>query len=1007
MKKHLKRALSLFLVLTLVVSAGIFQSATPVAAATNVVSSVQTGRTYMIRNAATGLFMTALDNDTVEQRDFTGGNNQQWVLFPNDNSIWYGVELDVRPLSNLNIMLDVEGITGGSGTPVNVRDARTALPTHQMWRFLYQNNGTFRIQSVRDDRVVGLEGNRTVLRDNTNSAERQWEIIIPGIVTYNVARNGGTSAAPAAASLFEGAAVNLSPTASRPGWEFVGWNTNPDATTGLSSLAMGNTNITLYAIFRQTGSVNFVDYNNTTRTTRNVPFTIFNTATGVTITAPAQNNAVGLTARGWAVGTAGNAPVVAPPAGGPVPIAATYYGLYEAPITVSFDVAGGNSATPPPQTAAQLFNAFDMATPVNPAFTMPAAPTRDRHTFGGWTDGTYLYPAWANVPFSQNTTLLAHWNEIRVDGIGLSQYNLIMGEGDTATLQAFVSPANATFPEYVWSSSDETVATVDQNGNVTAISSGVANITATTVEGSFTASSVVTVMFIEYPVASIAISQNQAQLVVGDNLQLSAEVSPANATVNLVEWSSSNTAVATVDANGFVQSVGVGTAIISARSVQGGLQAACAVVVVAINVTGVTLNHSENTLAVGETAQLNATVLPENATNQAVNWASANNAIASVDQNGLVTAHSVGVVEVAAITEDGGHVATSMITVTNLVVSITLSHDWVEVIGGQQLTLEATVLPLDAANRSVTWTSSNPGVAQVNAIGFVMTNPVNVATAVTITATANDGSGLSAEATVVVVPVPVVSPGEGWGIEAQALTIQPFRPFGNNSSWRLSPFFWIATGIGAVRHYVGVWLGLESFQTAFRGIFNNTSQVAERQRNHEMRNQAIEIIDEHERVWATLNNEQRQDRLIEMLRQAEDILGIPRVNIIIFNYSAIGPLLGFGPNTIGGFYPGLRTILINQDLLADPLIIRTIFHEARHVYQFEARLSPWSYPVSNQTLHYWEHSRNINPTGGMSPEYLALPIEWDARHFSGDNHIYTPFFGNPFEVTPVYNGNWY
>jgi uncharacterized protein YjdB len=81
--------------------------------------------------------------------------------------------------------------------------------------------------------------------------------------------------------------------------------------------------------------------------------------------------------------------------------------------------------------------------------------------------------------------------------------------GDTAALQAFVSPANATIYGYAWVSSDETVATVDQYGNVTTVGSGVANITATTVEGAFVAACEVTVMFIENPVASISISKTR------------------------------------------------------------------------------------------------------------------------------------------------------------------------------------------------------------------------------------------------------------------------------------------------------------------------------------------------------------------------------------------------------------------------------------------------------------------------------------------------------------------
>ena len=70
-------------------------------------------------------------------------------------------------------------------------------------------------------------------------------------VTYNYTRNGGTSATALTATVAEGAAIDLTPTATKSGWTFVGWNTNPSATTALSSLTMGTSDVTLYAIFRQ------------------------------------------------------------------------------------------------------------------------------------------------------------------------------------------------------------------------------------------------------------------------------------------------------------------------------------------------------------------------------------------------------------------------------------------------------------------------------------------------------------------------------------------------------------------------------------------------------------------------------------------------------------------------------------------------------------------------------------------------------------------------------------
>lgn len=384
---------------------------------------------------------------------------------------------------------------------------------------------------------------RTVLQQAANNGSHKWVFIAPNTVTYDYARNGGTEASKTSSTAFGSMAIDLTPTATKPGWEFIGWNTNPNATEKLSSLTMGGENVTLYAIFKQAGNVNFVDYNGTEIITRSVPYTAYNTTAGVTVSAPAQNRPAEWTARGWGVGTAGDAAVTLPPTGGVAPVIATYYGLYEQPITVTYDAAGG-TPTPVTQTGAKFFNAADIANPVDPLFTMPAEPSYGRYAFGGWTDGTFLYPAWSNVSFAQDTNLFAQWNEIRVDGINLSQYTLVVGENDSATLEAFVQPANAMFPEYFWSSSDETIAVVDENGNVNAINSGAAIITATTVEGGFVANCEVTVMFVEAPIEAISISQSRAQLTVGDSLQLSAEVKPDNATITDVQWSSSDSSVA-------------------------------------------------------------------------------------------------------------------------------------------------------------------------------------------------------------------------------------------------------------------------------------------------------------------------------------------------------------------------------------------------------------------------------------------------------------------------------
>ena len=158
------------------------------------------------------------------------------------------------------------------------------------------------------------------------------------IVTYDYATNGGSEATKTSASVNYNANIDLTPTATKSNWTFVGWNTNKDATSGLSTLKMGTSNITLYAIYKKTITGTFNYYNN--QNTK-VSSTIYNKATTATITTPTIGNqtvsSVTYTARGWSTSNTGNANV-AVTSGKTVTLSAdqTYYASYQATITGTF-----------------------------------------------------------------------------------------------------------------------------------------------------------------------------------------------------------------------------------------------------------------------------------------------------------------------------------------------------------------------------------------------------------------------------------------------------------------------------------------------------------------------------------------------------------------------------------------------------------------------------------------------------------------------------------------------
>ena len=190
--------------------------------------------------------------------------------------------------------------------------------------------------SVADLSVIPQTTTTTIPKGSVGnrSYKANWKIN-SYTVTYNYSTNGGTSATKTTATVAYKNAIDLAPTATKSGWTFVGWNTSSTATTKLSSLAMGTSNVTLYAIYSKTLTGTFKYYNNQTKT---VSTTIYNTATKGTITAPAAlGTPSGYTFRHWSTATAANAAKTVA-ASGSITISAntTYYASYQQTVTATF-----------------------------------------------------------------------------------------------------------------------------------------------------------------------------------------------------------------------------------------------------------------------------------------------------------------------------------------------------------------------------------------------------------------------------------------------------------------------------------------------------------------------------------------------------------------------------------------------------------------------------------------------------------------------------------------------
>ncbi len=259
---------------------------------------------------------------------------------------------------------------------------------------------------------------------------------------------------------------------------------------------------------------------------------------------------------------------------------------------------------------------------------------------------------------------------VDAEGVSLNKTSTEIAVGYTDTLTATVTPDNATFKGVVWSSSDESIATVDANGVVTGKKAGTATITATT-EGTdangqqLTADCEVTVKNVS--VESVALNKVETEIEIGKTEQLSASFTPEQSTNKNVIWTSSDEAIATVDANGVVTGVAAGTATITATTEDGGKTATCAVTVKKIDVTGISSirqksdnkDVTELNIYLRDRVELKVNVIPDNATNQKINWISSNPDIVSVDENGVITALAVGNATITAKSAENESFASS------------------------------------------------------------------------------------------------------------------------------------------------------------------------------------------------------------------------------------------------------------------------------------------------------------------------------------------------------------
>ena len=253
---------------------------------------------------------------------------------------------------------------------------------------------------------------------------------------------------------------------------------------------------------------------------------------------------------------------------------------------------------------------------------------------------------------------------VPVTGITLDQENISFSDiGASVQLTSTILPTDADNQKVIWKSSDTKVATV-KDGKVTCTGYGTAIITATSEEGGYIATCNVTATKRIVLPSSITLNRNEATIKVGETTTLKANVLPVDADDKTIVWSSENSDIASVTNDGVVTGHKAGTTKIIVTTNANGLKDEC-ILTVHQPVTGITLDRQNISFAnIGETVQLTANVLPEDASNKNVSWASSDTKVAIVS-NGNVVCTGYGTAVISAITEDGGYMATCVINATS------------------------------------------------------------------------------------------------------------------------------------------------------------------------------------------------------------------------------------------------------------------------------------------------------------------------------------------------------
>lgn len=309
--------------------------------------------------------------------------------------------------------------------------------------------------------------------------------------------------------------------------------------------------------------------------------------------------------------------------------------------------------------------------------------------------------------------------------------------GATLQLTKKFNPENATNQTVTWSSSDTSIATVNTTGTVKAVKEGKATISAVYTDTKdnkpLIRTSTITVEAAPIPVTDFDINPDTSNIIVGDKFTITPVFKPNDATNKNVEYQSLDEGVIKVSDKGEVTGVGAGDAIIQCQAEDGGFIATCFVHV--DNAVEFSLSPSTKSIVVGRTFKLKKVINPANA-KKAATWSTSNSSIATVDQDGNVTAKRLGKCTITCKLTKYNQRARCRVKVEKLKSSIGVTNKNIRIGVGQSYKLKNTITTNDTKKPKLSWKTANKRVASVNKNGKIKGKRVGKTK---ITVTTSDG----------------------------------------------------------------------------------------------------------------------------------------------------------------------------------------------------------------------------------------------------------------------------